>query len=72
MRAFAQVLNGFLGSGGLTFQGAGIKMRQVPGFGEAMTESKLTGIGAFERFVRLFPDTFAVEGEGQKKKVRRK
>ena len=71
MRAFAQVLNGFLGATGLTLQGAGTKLRQVPGFGEAMVEAKLTGIGALERFIRLFPDMFVVEGEGQKKRVRR-
>ncbi len=72
MRDFAQALNGFLGSDGLTIQGAGTKMRQVPGFAAAMTESKLTGIGAFERFVRLFPDMFVVEGDAQKTRIRRK
>ena len=68
MRAFAQVLNGFLGAEGLTLQGAGTKMRQTPGFNDAMTEAKITGVGALERFIRLFPDMFVVEGEGQKKK----
>jgi hypothetical protein len=72
LRDFAQALNGFLGSEGLSIQGAGTKMRQVPGFSAAMTETKLTGVGALERFVRLFPDMFDVEGEGQKKRVVRK
>ena len=60
-----------LGDEGLTLQGAGIKLRPVPGFSEAMTEAKVTGVGALERFIRLFPDMFKVEGEGQKKRVRR-
>jgi hypothetical protein len=72
LREFAQALNGFLGSEGLSIQGTGTKMRQVPGFSAAMTETKLTGVGALERFVRLFPDMFDVEGEGQKKRVVRK
>lgn len=71
MRDFATALNGFLGDNTLTLQGAGTKMRQVPGFNEAMKEAKLTGVGALERFIRLFPDMFVVEGEGQKKRVRR-
>ena len=71
LRPFAQALNGFLGKGELTIQGAGTKMRGVPGFNDAMTEAKVTGIGALERFIRLFPTMFAIEGEMQKKKVRR-
>ena len=71
MRPFAQALNGFLGADGLTIQGAGTKMRQVPGFSEAMTEAKVTGIGALERFIRLFPQMFLIEGEAQKKTIRR-
>jgi hypothetical protein len=63
---FAQALNGMLGDEGLTLQGAGIKMRLVPGLSEAMVGAKVTGIGALERFIRLFPDMFVVEGEGQK------
>ena len=72
LRDFAQALNGFLGAEGLTLQGAGTKMRQVPGFSDAMTEAKVTGVGALERFIRLFPAMFVVEGEGQRKRVRRK
>ena len=68
---FAQALNGMLGDEGLTLQGAGIKLRPVPGFSEAMAEAKVTGVGALERFIRLFPDMFVVEGEVQKKRVRR-
>jgi len=71
LRNFARALNGFLGAEGLTLQGAGTKLRKVPGFTEAMTEAKVTGIGALERFIRLFPDMFVVEGEAQRKRVRR-
>ncbi len=71
LTVFAQALNGMLGDEGLTLQGAGIKLRPVPGLSEAMTEAKVTGVGALERFIRLFPDMFVVEGEGQKKRVRR-
>ena len=68
---FATALNDILGDEGLSLQRAGIKMRPVPGFSEAMAEAKVTGVGALERFIRLFPDMFVVEGEGQKKRVRR-
>ena len=71
LMVFATALNGILGDEGLTLQGAGIKLRPIPGFSEAMTEAKVTGVGALERFIRLFPDMFVVEGEGQKKRVRR-
>jgi len=72
MERFSVVLNGLLGDEGLTLQGAGTKLRKVPGFGEAMEDAKLPGIGALERFIRLFPEMFVVEGEGQKKRVKRK
>jgi len=71
LKAFAQALSGFLGAEGLTLQGAGTKLRKVPGFNEAMTEAQLGGIGALERFIRLFPESFVVEGEAQRKRVRR-
>ena len=71
LRVFSQALNGFLGDDGLTLQGAGTKLRKVPGFTEAMAEAKVTGIRALERSIRLFPDLFVVEGEAQKKRVRR-
>ena len=72
MERFSTVLNGFLGDEGLTLQGAGTKLRKVPGFSDAMEDAKITGIGALERFIRLFPTMFVVEGEGQKKRVKRR
>ena len=36
-----------------------------------MAEARLVGIGALERFIRLFPTMFVVEGEGQRKRIRR-
>jgi hypothetical protein len=36
-----------------------------------MEEARLTGIGALERMVRLYPASFEVEGEGQKKRIKR-
>ena len=68
---FAQTLIGMLGKEGMSIQGVGIQLRKVPGFSEAMAEAKLAGIGALERFIRLFPDVLVIEGEGQKKRVRR-
>ena len=44
----------------------------MPGFSEAMTAQKITGIGAMERFLALFPDMFVLEGEAQRKRVRRR
>jgi hypothetical protein len=67
----ATALNGFLGSEGLTLQGAGTKLRKIPGFTEAMAAAKITGVGALERFIKLFPDMFVLEGEAQRKRVRR-
>ena len=55
--------------GHLTLQGAGIKLRAVPGFSEAMEEQRITGIGAFQRFLDLFPE-FVVEGRAPKASVR--
>ena len=69
---FATALTGFLGAEGLTLQGVGTKLRKVPGFSEAMTAQKITGIGAMERFLALFPDMFVLEGEAQRKRVRRR
>ena len=71
LTVFAVALNGMLGEDGLTMQGAGIKLRPVPGFSATMGEAKVTGVGALKRFIRLFPEMFAVEGEGQRKRVRR-
>jgi len=70
LKPYAAALGGFLGAGSLTLQGAGTKLRKVPGFNAAMMANKLTGVGALERFIRLFPTMFLVEGDGQKKRVR--
>ena len=52
----------------MTLQGAGIKLRGVPGFSEAMEEQRITGIGAFQRFLDLFPE-FEVTGKAPKASV---
>ena len=66
----ADALRGFLGpTGRLTLQGAGIKLRGVPGFADAMVAQRITGIGSFLRFLRLFPE-FVVEGKAPKGTVR--
>jgi transposase InsO family protein len=71
MRPFALALSGMLGAEGLSMQGAGTKLRKLPGFTERMEEVRLTGIGALERLVRLYPASFEVEGEGQRKRIKR-
>jgi hypothetical protein len=71
MRPFAVALSGMLGDEGLSIQGAGTKLRKLPGFTERMEEARLTGIGALERLVRLYPASFEVEGEGQRKRIKR-
>jgi hypothetical protein len=71
MRPFALALTGMLGDEGLSIQGAGTKLRKLPGFAERMEEARLTGIGALERMVRLYPASFEVEGEGQRKRIKR-
>jgi hypothetical protein len=71
MRPFAQALAGMLGDEGLSIQGADTKLRKLPGFTECMEEARLTGIGALERLARLYPASFEVEGEGQRKRIRR-
>ena len=70
LRPFATALRGFLRpDGSLTLQGAGIKLRGVPGFSEAMEEQRITGIGAFQRFLDLFPE-FEIIGLAPKASVR--
>ena len=64
-------LTGMVGEEGLSIQGAGIKLRQLPGFSEKMEEARLTGVGALERLVRLYPASFEIEGEGQRKRIKR-
>ena len=71
MRPFAQALAGMLGDEGLSMQGAGTKLRKLSGFTERVAEARLTGIGALERLVRLYPASFEVEGEGQRKRIKR-
>jgi hypothetical protein len=60
-----------VGEEGLSIQGAGIKLRKLPGFSEKMEEARLTGVGALERLVRLYPASFEIEGEGQRKRIKR-
>jgi len=70
LRPFARALRGFLGDGGsLSLQGAGTKLRIVPGFSDTMQEQKITGNGALQRFLDLFPE-FVVEGKAPKASVR--
>jgi len=70
LRPFATALRGFLGpTGSLTLQGAGTKLRGIPGFTEAMAQQRITGIGALVRFLALFPE-FVVEGKAPKATVR--
>jgi hypothetical protein len=71
MRPFALALSGMVGEEGLSIQGAGIKLRKLPGFSEKMEEARLTGVGALERLVRLYPASFEIEGEGQRKRIKR-
>ena len=53
----------------MTLQGAGNKMRGVPGFSEDMAEQKITGIGTFQRFLELLHE-FEVIGKAPKASVR--
>ena len=70
LRPFAIALRGMLGPAGrLTLQGAGIKLRAVPNFTKTMAEQRIAGIGAFKRFLDLFPE-FVVEGKAPKATVR--
>jgi hypothetical protein len=69
LRPFATALRGLLGSGPITLQLAGTRLRAIPGFSEAMAEQRLAGIGALKRFIDLFPE-FVVEGRAPKATVR--
>ena len=69
LRPFAEALKGFLGEGSLTLQGAGTKLRQVPGFAAKMVEQRIQGIGALHRFIALFPE-FVIEGQAPRARVR--
>ena len=66
---FAAALRGLLGNGPITLQMAGTRLRAIPGFSDAMVAQRLVGIGAFQRFVGLFPE-FVVEGRAPKATVR--
>ncbi len=67
LRPFAGALRGFLGPRGhLILQGAGAKLRSVPGFSKAMTEQR---IGALQHFLDLFPE-FVMNGKAPKASVR--
>ena len=56
-------------AGSLTLQGAGAKLRAIPGFSEAMEEQRVTGIGALQRFLDPFPEC-VVEGRAPKASVK--
>ena len=43
-------------------RGAGIKLRKIPGFAEAMTAQNISGIGSFQRFLNLFSGEFEMDG----------
>ena len=69
MQRYATILRRALTGGEeLTLQAAGTKMRRQAGFSEAMSDAKLTGVGALLDFIRLFPE-FSVNGKGQSQKV---
>ena len=67
-RPFAIALRGMLGDGPISPQKAGLYLRAIPGFSEAMTEQRLAGIGALQRFIALFPE-FKVEGRAPRATV---
>jgi hypothetical protein len=69
LRPFATALKGMLGSGPITLQMAGARLRAIPGFPEAMAAQRLVGIGALKRFLDLFPE-FVLEGRAPKATVR--
>ena len=70
LRPFATALRSLVGpDGSLRLQGAGTKLRGIPGFAEAMEEQRITGIGALQRFLDLFPE-FVANGRAPKASVR--
>ncbi len=69
LRPFATALKGFLGPyGTLTLQGAGAKLRGMPGFTEAVAARKIAGIGALHRFLDLSSEC-VLEGRAPKATV---
>ena len=70
LRPFAVALRSFLDpDGSSTLQGAGTNLRAIPNFSEAMEEQLITGIGALQRFLDLFPE-FVVVGRAPKASVK--
>ena len=66
---FAVALRGLLGDDAIALQMAGTRLRAIPGFSDAMVAQRLTGVGALQRFIDLFPE-FVVEGRAPKATVR--
>jgi hypothetical protein len=66
LKPYAVALRGFMGGASMSTQAAGIKLRSVPGFPEAMVQQKLVGTGAFQKFLGLFPEYFEIEGVAPK------
>ena len=46
----------------MTLQAVGKQMRATPRFSESLAVAKLGGPPALERFIRLWPDRFEVDG----------
>ena len=70
LHEYATALAGFIGDEGLSLQAAGSKLRALPGFSDTMADAEIRGIGALQRSIRLFPERFRIEGEGQQKIVK--
>ena len=62
LRPFAVALKGILGEDAMSLQGAGSKLRKIPGFAEAMTAHNISGIGSVQCFLNLFSGEFVMEG----------
>ena len=60
LHEYATALEGFIGDEGIPLQVAGSKLRALPGFSATMAEAEITGIGALQRFIRLFPERFRI------------
>ena len=69
LQRYATILRRALEKEPLTLQKAGVKMRAQAGFSEAMGDAMITGVGAFKRFLDLFPE-FTVEGRAPRAVVR--
>ena len=71
LKRFAEALNGFLGDQSMSIQVAGKKLEEIEGFREAMARARMTSKGSIERFIRLFPEFFEVQGTKERKRVAR-